>query len=561
VELTPTDTIWMDGEFVPWGQAQVHVLTPSLHYGWGVYEGIRAYPTADGPAVFRLRDHLKRLHDSARVYLMDPGWTVDELTEASLELLHRTGLESGYLRPIVYLGYGAMGVAPALDSARVAIAAWPWGSYLGEKADHEGCRLVVSSWQRNGIHSVPPLAKATGAYVNSALAKVAAMRAGYDDALMLTPTGHVSEASAANIFAVRDGELITPPISDNILAGVTRDTVITLARDLGYTVREQSLTRSELYVADEAFLTGTAAEIIPVASVDDRPTAAAGCGPITAHLRDAFHDVVRGRNPAYRHWLEYVGDANINSATPLSPAQAAAAPAAHSMAILEDGVAQLADAAATLYDDNSPAAVARREEAADRAVDLIAARAWQALPGPSHGPALRAAVRTVAYVIAGDAVLAGGQDSAGLDTFALTEDALIMLTLPEHFDAVVDRARELLGATPEGRLCAAWQIVNDGLQTLDTTRHEWVGADPATVAAAGWVLVDRIGRLLIAAALVAQAAKGGPVASTELLVNAARRYAWNHLRRPAPEAATATHVRRSADLIRAIGHAPQEVPQ
>lgn len=561
MKLTPTDTVWMDGEFVPWDQAQVHVLTPSLHYGWGVYEGIRAYPTADGPAVFRLRDHLKRLHDSARVYLMDPGWTVDALTEASLELMHRTGLESGYLRPIVYLGYGAMGVAPALDSARVAIAAWPWGSYLGEKADQKGCRLVVSSWQRNGIHSVPPLAKATGAYVNSALAKVAAIRAGYDDALMLTPTGHVSEASAANIFAVRDGELITPPISDNILAGVTRDTVITLARDQGYTVREQSLTRSELYVADEAFLTGTAAEIIPVASVDDRPTAAAGCGPITAHLRDAFHDVVRGRNPAYRHWLEYVGDSGINSATPLSPAQAAAAPAADSMAILEDGVAQLADAAATLFDDNSPAAVARREEAADRAVDLIAARAWQALPGSSHGPALRAAARSAAYVVAADAVLAGGQDSAGPDTFALTEDALVMLTLPEHFDAVVDRARELLGATPEGRLSAAWQIVNDGLQTLDTTRHEWVGADPATVAAAGWVLVDRIGRLLIAAALVARAAKGGPVASTEVLVNAARRYAWNYLRRPAPEAATATHVRRSADLIRAIGRAPQEVPQ
>ena len=187
MKLTPTDTIWMDGEFVPWDQAQVHVLTPSLHYGWGVYEGIRAYATPDGPAVFRLRDHLQRLHDSARVYLMDPGWTVDELTEASLELLRRTGLESGYLRPIVYLGYGAMGVAPALDSARVAIAAWPWGSYLGEKADQEGCRLVVSSWQRNGIHAVPPLAKATGAYVNSALAKVAAVRAGYDDALMLTP--------------------------------------------------------------------------------------------------------------------------------------------------------------------------------------------------------------------------------------------------------------------------------------------------------------------------------------------------------------------------------------
>ncbi|MFY9920311.1 MAG: branched-chain amino acid transaminase [Mycobacterium sp.] len=538
MKLTPTDTIWMDGKFVPWDQAHVHVLTPSLHYGWGVYEGIRAYATPDGPAVFRLRDHLKRLHNSARVYMMDPGWTVDELTEASLELLRRTGLESGYLRPIVYLGYGAMGVAPALESARVAIAAWPLGSYLGEKADQEGCRLVVSSWQRNGIHAVPPLAKATGAYVNSALAKTAAVRAGYDDALMLTPTGHVSEASAANIFAVRDGELITPPISDNILAGVTRDTVITLARDLGFTVKEQSLTRSELYVADEAFLTGTAAEIVPVASVDDRPTTAAGCGPITKQLRDAFNDVVRGRNSAYRHWLEYVG-----------PSEPVAAPKTDSMAVLEDGVARLADAA--LFDDHGPAAVARREETADRAVDLIAARAWHALPGSSHGLAKIAAERCVGYVVASDADLVGRHDAPS-DRFALTADALVALTHAEHFDAVVDRSRELLGTTPEGRLSMAWQIVDDGLNTLNTTRHEWVGADPATVAAAGWVLIDRMGRLLIAAALVAEAARGGPVATTVLLVNAARRYAWNHLRRPAPEAATATHVQRSAGLVRAV---------
>jgi branched-chain amino acid aminotransferase len=545
MKLTPTETIWMDGEFVPWDQAHVHVLTPSLHYGWGVYEGIRAYPTADGPAVFRLRDHLRRLHDSARVYLMDPGWTVDELTEASLELLRRTGLESGYLRPIVYLGYGAMGVAPALDSAQVAIAAWPWGSYLGEKADTEGCRLVVSSWQRNGIHAVPPLAKATGAYVNSALAKVAAVRAGYHDALMLTPTGHIAEASAANIFAVRDGELITPPISDNILPGLTRDTVITLARDMGFTVREQSLTRSELYIADEAFLTGTAAEIVPVASVDDRPTAAAGCGPVTKQLRDAFNDVVRGRNSAYRHWLDYVGSS-----------EPAAAMVTDSMVILEDRVTRLAAEAATLFADDSPAAVARREEASDRAVDLIAARAWRALPGASHGPAQTAAARCVAYVVAADTALAGVHD-APPDRFAHTEEALVLLTLAEHFDAVVNRSRELLGATPEGRLSMAWQIVDDGLQTLNTTRHEWVGADPATIAAAGWVLVDRLGRLLIAAALVAEAAKGGPAAATELLVNAARRYAWNHLRFPAPEAPTATHVRRSADLIRAV--VPREV--
>lgn len=537
MKLTPTSTIWMDGEFVPWDEAHVHVLTPTLHYGWGVYEGIRAYPTPEGPAVFRLQDHLKRLHDSAKVYLMDPGFTVDELAEASLELLHRTGLESGYLRPIVYLGYGAMGVAPALETAKVAIAAWPWGSYLGEKAEQDGCRLMVSSWQRNGIHSVPPLAKATGAYVNSALAKVAAIRAGYDDALMLTPTGHVSEASAANIFAVRDGELVTPPVSDNILAGVTRDTIITLARDMGLTVREQSITRSELYVADEAFLTGTAAEIVPVASVDDRPTGAAGCGPVTARLRDAFNDVVRGRNSVYRHWLQHVAARQPTVTDPIAD--------------LERRVTAKAAEAGGSAGADGPAAVARREEAADRAVDLIAARACHGLPASSHGPAQIAAERCLAYVLAVDSSAAGAPDSA-LDRAALTEAALLVLTQAAHFDAVVDRTRQLLGATPEGRLSMAWRIVDDALAALGTTRHEWVGADPAVAAAAGWVLVDRMGRLLVAAALVAKAARGGPATDTGVLVNAARRYAWNHLRGPAPEAATPTHVQRSADLVAAV---------
>jgi hypothetical protein len=220
------------------------------------------------------------------------------------------------------------------------------------------------------------------------------------------------------------------------------------------------------------------------------------------------------------------------------------------MAILEEAVARLADTAP--FDDHSPAAVARREDAADRAVDLIAARAWHALPGTSHGAATIAAERCVDYVVASDAVLAGGFDSGGPDRCALAADALVALTHSVHFDAVVERSIELLGAAPEGRLSAVWQMVDDALWTLSTTRHEWVGADLATVAAAGWVLVDRMGRLLIAAALVAEAARGGPVAITEVLVNAARRYAWSHLRRPAPEAATSTHVQRSADLVRAV---------
>ncbi|MFQ6854437.1 branched-chain amino acid transaminase [Streptomyces sp. 35M1] len=303
--LTPTPYIWMDGEPVPWDDATVHVLTPSLHYGWGVYEGIRAYATETGSAVFRLRDHISRLRDSARVYLMELSWTDEELVEAVRELVRVNGHDSCYIRPIAYLGYGEMGVAPQLDAVRMSIAVWPWGSYLGDTAESEGCRLIVSNWQRNSNQTVPPLAKATGAYVNSALAKVGAQRAGYDDALMLTANGHIAEASAANLFLVRDGELITPPVSDGILPGLTRDCALTFARDLGLKVTERSVPRSEVYIADEAFLTGTAAEIVPVASVDERRVGS-GVGPVTKQLRDLFHEVVRGRDERYAHWLERV---------------------------------------------------------------------------------------------------------------------------------------------------------------------------------------------------------------------------------------------------------------
>ncbi|MET3985339.1 branched-chain amino acid transaminase [Streptomyces sp. PvR034] len=304
--LTPTPFIWMDGELVPWDEAQVHVLTPSLHYGWGVYEGIRAYETETGPAVFRLREHIARLRDSARVYLMELPWTDEEMVQAVLDLVRVNGQPSCYIRPIAYLGYGEMGVAPNLDAVRMSIAVWPWGSYLGDKAESEGCRLIVSNWQRNSNQTVPPLAKATGAYVNSALAKVGAQRAGYDDALMLTANGHIAEASAANLFMLRGGELVTPPVSDGILPGITRDTAITFARDLGLTVVERSIPRSEVYIADEAFLTGTAAEIVPVASVDERPVGDGRVGAVTKELRGLFQDVVRGRNQAYERWLERV---------------------------------------------------------------------------------------------------------------------------------------------------------------------------------------------------------------------------------------------------------------
>jgi len=304
MKLEPTGLIWMDGALVPWQEANVHVLTPSLHYGWGVYEGIRAYPTERGPAAFRLRDHMVRLRDSAKVYLMELGWSVDDLVDAGLELLRVNGLDRGYLRPLVYLGYGEMGIAPNVDAVRVAISVWPWGSYLGGQAEERGCRLMVSGWQRNSGHAMPPLAKSTGACVNASLAKVGALRAGYDDALLLTAGGHVAEASAANLFLVRDGALVTPPVGDDILPGITRSTVLTLARDLGLEVIERSVARAELYVADEAFLTGTALELVAVASVDDRPLASDGIGPVTAKLLTAFRDVVHGREPRYEHWLD-----------------------------------------------------------------------------------------------------------------------------------------------------------------------------------------------------------------------------------------------------------------
>ncbi len=364
---------------------------------------------------------------------------------------------------------------------------------------------------------------------------------------MLTPTGHVSEASAANIFVVRDGELITPPISDNILAGVTRDTVITLARDMGFIVQEQSLTRSELYVADEAFLTGTAAEIIPVASVDDRPTA-----------QPAVDRSRRGcATPSMTSSAGATPPTGIGSNTCGRPEPSLRRRPSTAWRCSKRASPQLADAAAHVR-RRRPAAVARREEAADRAVDLIAARAWQSAPGRFAWP--RADGRAVRRLRgAADAACRGRNDGArdrvrahrGGARSAHTRRTLRRRRRPMPASCSAPHRRG--GCRRHGRWwttrCRRWT----------PPAHEWVGADPATVAAAGWVLVDRMGRLLIAAALVAEAARGGPAAATELLVNAARRYAWNHLRGPAPEAATATHVQRSADLMRAVQRAPKEV--
>lgn len=306
--LTPTRKIWMDREFVDWDAATVHVLTPTLHYGWGVYEGIRAYATSRGPAVFRLGDHVDRLFRSAAVYLMNLDVTPEEIAAAVKATVAVNELDSCYVRPLVYLAAGEIGLNPLPSPARAMVAAWRWGRYLGEEASERGCRAVISGWQHIGPNSIPPTAKGTGQYVNSSLAKASACKAGYDEAILLNPQGNVVQGTGENIFAVSDGALITPPVHEGLLAGITRDTVMTLARDLGYEVRERPMVRTDLYYAAEAFFTGTAAEVVPIVEVDDRPVGAGTPGPITAELRELYGDVVRGRVDRYKHWNDYLDD-------------------------------------------------------------------------------------------------------------------------------------------------------------------------------------------------------------------------------------------------------------
>ncbi len=304
--LTPTTKIWMDGELVDWDKATVHVLTHSLHYGLGVFEGIRAYATVNGPAIFRLRDHAKRLLRGTRILQMDLPYSEDEIFDAIKLTVRENGLDSCYIRPLAYLGYGEMGMNPAACKTRLAIALWPWGSYLGEEAINNGIRLKVSSWARNDPRSVPTAAKCTGLYVNSSLAKLEATRAGYDEALMCTTSGLISEGTGENVFMVRHGNLYTPaPSAAGSLEGITADTIATIARDLGYTVIERDLRRTDLYMADEAFLTGTAAEVVPIGSVDDRVVGAGGPGPVTKELQQIYFATVRGTVDRYKDWLEY----------------------------------------------------------------------------------------------------------------------------------------------------------------------------------------------------------------------------------------------------------------
>ena len=296
--------IWMDGEMVDWHDATIHILTPTLHYGWGVFDGIRAYETPKGAAVFQHRAHMERLHRSARILQMDVPYSVDELMDATRELIRTNDLPSCYIRPLVYLGYGEMGLNPLPSKVSVSIAVWPWGTYLGDEGILNGVRAKISSWQRIGANMIPTGAKAAGVYINSSLAKVEALKAGYEEAVLLNEHGRVAEGSGENIFVVKDGVLMTPPLSEGVLQGITRDTIVQFAADLDIPFVETSLLRQDLYLADEAFYTGTAAEVVPIRSVDEREIGAPG--PITKQLQDLFFNVVKGKEPRYESMLDYV---------------------------------------------------------------------------------------------------------------------------------------------------------------------------------------------------------------------------------------------------------------
>ena len=302
--ITPTHKIWMNGTLVDWDDAKIHVLTHTRHYGMGVFEGVRASETPKGPAVFRLTEHMERLHNSAKILGMDMPYSVDELVQATKDVVKASGLPSAYIRPIAYYGYGEMGLNTLPCSVDVAIACWPWGAYLGEDALTKGISTKISSWTRHDHNTMPPAAKTTGNYVNSSLAKVEALKGGYDEAIMLNPQGFVSECTGENIFVARDGVFITPPIAAGALEGITQDSVMTIGRDLGYEFRVDYLTRSDLYVAEEIFLCGTAAEVSAVNAVDDRPVPCPG--PMTSAIAAEYGRVVRGQVPRYEDWLEYV---------------------------------------------------------------------------------------------------------------------------------------------------------------------------------------------------------------------------------------------------------------
>lgn len=298
--------IWHNGELVAWEDAKVHVLTHGLHYGTGVFEGIRAYETATGTAIFRHRDHLERLFKSAELYYMPIPYTLEELRSATHELIIANELRECYIRPIAFRGYGQMGLYPLECDVEVAIAVWAWGAYLGEEGKRSGVRAKVASWRRIPHDSLIPHAKASGQYLNSVLAKIEASKAGYQEAILLDSQGFVSEGSGENIYAVRDGQIVTPPHTAGILDGISRKSVIQIARDLGHDVVERNLARAELYLADEVFLSGTAAELVPVREIDDHAIGGGEPGTVTREIQRVFDDALHGRDSRYADWLDVV---------------------------------------------------------------------------------------------------------------------------------------------------------------------------------------------------------------------------------------------------------------
>lgn len=304
--ITKTDYIWMDGSLVKWEEAKIHVLTHALHYGSGVFEGIRAYGTAGGAGIFRLTDHVNRLFNSAKILMIEIPYSRQAMVDAVKQTVVANDLTECYIRPIAYLGYGEMGLDPLPCPVNVAIAAWPWGAYLGDEGARGGVRLKISSWARHDPNAMPPAAKGTALYLNSSLAKIEAVKAGYDEAVLLSPQGYVSECTGENIFVVHNERLVTPPVVAGALEGITQASVITIAKDLGVEVEHANLLRSDLYTADEAFLTGTAAEVVPVRSVDDREVGNGGPGPLTRKIQEMFKAAVHGHVERYRGWVEDV---------------------------------------------------------------------------------------------------------------------------------------------------------------------------------------------------------------------------------------------------------------
>ena len=311
--MEQSEFIWMNGEFVPWEDAQVHVLTHALHYGTSVYEGVRCYDTEIGPAIFRHQDHIDRLYRSAQAYFMDIPFTPEQIRTATLDLISRNKLRSCYIRPIAYRGYGSMGLFPLTIDVDLTIAVWEWGLYLGEEGKTNGIRAKISSWRRISPETLIPYAKAGGQYLNSILAKVEAHNAGYDEALLLDHVGNVCEGTGENIFVIRDGVIYTPPMTSSILEGISRASIIKIAADMGHEVVVREIAADELPLADEIFLTGTAAEMVPVRELDDRPVGTGKPGEITKALLAVYEDALYGRDERYRDWLDPVPDSSLPS--------------------------------------------------------------------------------------------------------------------------------------------------------------------------------------------------------------------------------------------------------